>query len=494
MKINHLIFFWACLCCLYSCNYNKKNTDENGGTKFVSLNNGDFYLDSKLFYPLVLNYHISLHGNTEKIWPSPYRGYYPKSTFTSNEEDVCLKELKADFDMIKDMGYNTVRIVGVGEEKVEDKIAGTLSITTINGTENYYNPLKDDKDYEKYFHALDVIFSSAEKAGLKVIFLVRLYHEIPATENYFEKILKRYKSNSTIMAYDLFNEPLYFDSLERDKKDVYMITKKWYELVKKNSPDQLCTIGLTGVREVLEWDPNLLNVDFISFHPYEYEPDQVRNEIYWYGKFVKKPWIIGETGIAADNDSISYDEQKKFAELSIKQTYNCGGIGYSWWQYKDVEWLDFHSSFLGVLNRNGETTTTKGDKIIGTPKPINDVFKIYKPVQEKENCLCLDNYYNYSQFKDFRLKGMMVDENGNPIEGGLILAWNESWSKSYHTVTKKDGTFELMGNFPFYHWKATSTLNTMVRGELSPDSSKKDSDNIPFLDMGKLRLEKLNLD
>lgn len=112
---------------------------------------------------------------------------------------------------------------------------------------------------------------------------------------------------------------------------------------------------MTGVREVLEWDPNLMSVDFLSFHPYEYEPNQVLSEIYWYGKYVKIPWMIGETGVPADDDSVKYNIQTLFAEKTLLQTFNCGGLGYSWWQFKDVQWLDFHQDYLGVINQNGIT-------------------------------------------------------------------------------------------------------------------------------------------
>lgn len=461
---------------------------------FVSLKNGKFLLEDKEFYPVVLNYHVSLQMNAEGLWPCTYRGYDPKSTYTYTTRDSSLKELQADFDLIKDMGFNTIRVVGIGEQRVYDKKTGVLSIKADVGNAGDTTLMFwEEGNYVKYFKALEDMFHVANKAGLKVILLARLFNEIPSTEEHWGKIMNHFQNDSTILAYDLFNEPLYFDSLERDKKEPYYITKSWDKLVKKNAPKQLSTIGLTGIREVFEWDPNLLNVDFISIHPYEYEPEQVRNEMYWYGKYIKKPWIIGETAIPADNDSVSYEKQKTFAELTMKQTYNCGGIGYSWWQYKDVEWFDYHANFLGVVNRKGETINSKGEKVAGTIKSTADAFKNYTPVKDVNGCLCLDNYYNYSAFKDCRLTGILIDEKGTPIEGGVILAWNQYWSKSYHTVTKKDGSFELLGNFPFYHWMASATLHTMIRGDVLPDTAKKNIDNIPTMNLGTLKVEELHL-
>ena len=216
--------------------------------------------------------------------------------------------------------------------------------------------------------------------------------------------------------------------------------------------------------------------------------------MYWYGKYIKKPWIIGETAIPADNDSVSYEEQRAFAEKTLRQAYNCGAIGYSWWQYKDVEWYNFHANFLGVVSRKGETINSKGIKVNGTPKPTAEVFKNYKPQKDKEGCLCLDNYYNYSAHKDCRITGILSDNNGAPIEGGVVLAWNQHWTSSYHTVTKKDGSFELLGNFPFYHWMASATLHSMVRGEIMPDTGKKGLNNIPTINLGTLKLDKIKLE
>jgi len=295
------------------------------------------------------------------------------------------------------------------------------------------------------------------------------------------------------MAWDLFNEPLYFDSLERSKKDVYFITKDWQELADRYAPDHLTTIGLTGIREVFEWDPNLVQVDFLSMHPYEYEPDQVRNEMYWYQKFIDKPWIIGETSVPADNDSVPYGDQTLFARKTLEQAYNCGAVGYSWWQYKDVEWGDFHADFMGVMSRSGETLNSKGIAVTGTPKPVLSVFKEFSASSSVKPCLCPDNYYNYSKGDVYRIAGFLKDEKGQPIEGGVVLGWNENWSSSYHTVSKSDGSFELLGTFPFYHWMASASRYDRVRGDIDPTNGKPGSGNIPTYDLGTLNLKKLKL-
>ncbi|HEX5000922.1 MAG TPA: cellulase family glycosylhydrolase [Bacteroidia bacterium] len=459
---------------------------------FVSLENGTFYLDHEKFYPVALNYMVSLQANDSTMWPSSFRAYGINSNFNYTTKDSSLMQLQAEMQMIKDLGFNTVRLVGIGEQNIENKRNGLLSVNAQIGNERdttFY--LASEKNYNLYFNALDELFDAAGKAGLKVIFLTRVFNEVKSTEKHLTRILDRFQNDSVIMAWDLFNEPLYFDSLERDKKQVYEISANWTRLVKKHAPHQLSTIGLTGIREVFEWDPNILSFDFLSIHPYEYEPDQVRNEMYWYAHYIKLPWIIGETSLPADGDSVPYSDQAAFAKKTLDRTYNCNGIGYSWWQYKDVEWFNFHSNFMGVMSHLGDTVNSLGQHIFGNVKPVAEVFQKYHPFPLKKNCDCLPNYYNYSENHDFRLTGKLTDNKGKPIEGGVILAWNKEWSHSYHTVTKKDGSFELLGNYPFYHWIASATLFSVVRGDCDPYNAF-NRDGIPTFDLGELKIKKLD--
>lgn len=476
-----------------SCN-NTVNFDRIVPDDFVSIKGNQFYLNGNEFYPLALNYMVSMQTDCLSIWPSPHVGYHLDLKFHETDKDSTLTALMADFQLIKKMGFNTIRVVGIGEQSIDNKETGEMSINAryFNQNDVCYH-FADKKSYDMYFDAIDQLVNVADSAGLKVILLLRTFSEVPATEKHLSSITGHFKDNSTIMAFDLFNEPLYFDSLSRKKEDVHEITSRWRKLVLESSPNHLTTIGMTGIREVFEWDPNMVNVDFLSFHPYEYEPDQVRNELYWYHKYVKIPWMIGETGITADGDSVSYDVQVKFAEQTLKQTINCGSLGYSWWQYRDVDWNYFHSDYMGLITQFGETIAPNGFNVHGTIKPTAEIFMSNLVNEEADGqCLCLDNYYNYSNGRTFRLKGVLVDDDGNPIDGGVILAWNEWWTKSYHTVTKSDGSFELMGTFPFYHWMASSTLHSVIRNDVDPANAKLSDDNIPYIDLGKLELEALD--
>jgi hypothetical protein len=310
-----------------------------------------------------------------------------------------------------------------------------------------------------------------------------------------EKLFTRFINNPTILAYDFFNEPLYFDKKPRDKKEVYEITKYWESFVDKYAPNHMYTIGLTGPREVFEWDPNILNMDFVTFHPYEFQPEMSENEMLWFYRNVKKPWMIGENGFSADNDSVTYEEQLNFAKRILPHAVNCGAIGYTWWQYKDVNWGDYQSNFLGAINQSGNFITSDTNlTIIGTPKPLPEAFQSFDPNLPKKEPQQLDNYYNYDQHKDFVVRGKLINKHTKkPIEEGAIVGWNNGFSKSYITFSKADGSFELYGNFKFYHYIFSASLMTAHREDFDWDG-RADTTSLPqSLDMGVILLEDLDL-
>lgn len=477
MKKYIIVFFALFIVAILYLNFS--SSSKKG---FVSLKNNEFILNDKAFFPIVINYCAAFQTDKKNLWVRPSK-FYSIDNFEYTNKDSCLIKFKSDMDLIKKMGFNSVRICKVGETRLNEEKEGELSfkVHIANQNDSTFILTNNDKNYTSYFSALDEMLNIINNAGLKVIFLTKTSPKSKTTETHLAKLCKRFKDNSTIFAYDLFNEPLYFDKPIRKKEEVFQLMIRWDKIIEKNAPHHLSTIGLEGIREVFEWDPNILNVDFISYHPYEYEYEQVRNEIYWYGKYTKKPWIIGETAIPADNDSVPYKEQLFFAEKTMKQNINCGGSGYSWWQFKDIEGNEFHSSFMGVI--------TQKEKI----KPITEAFiKFSTSTANKDSCLCLDNYYNYSQSQTFKIIGKLVDNNNKAIEGGVILGWNQWWTHSYHTITKADGSFELLGSYPFYHWMASATEHSRIRGELNPDSAKIDKENMPTIDLRVLKLEKLS--
>jgi len=476
--------------------YHKNNSvpsEIKGDPKnFVSLKNQQFYLKGERFFPIALNFVVSLCTNDTAMWPAVYVSYLPQEKWETDRIS-SLEELKATMQLIKDMGFNTVRLTHIGEPEVSNVGGGRISFKASKGNNhNYQVYLENEENYERYLKAIDDLMEAVGDAELKAIFTVRMVHELPRTEDHLKRLCLRFRENPTLVAYDFFNEPLYFDSIKHSKSEVYQNTKIWQRIVKTYAPLQLSTIGLACQRELFSWDPNLVNVDFLSMHPYDYEPDQVRNELYWYNKYIKKPWIIGETGIPSNNDSIPYANQSKFARKVFNQLVNCNGQGFSWWQYKDLDWGYYHQNYLGVVNRHGQTLNSKNQWVQGTPKPVTSEIKTFLPLPEKRECFCPENYYNFSSNKEFRIIGKLIDENGNAIGGGGILAWDEWWINHYFTTSRPDGTFQLFSNYSFYHWMVSSTLNEMIRGDINPKNAIS-VNGIPTIDVGTIQLKKVLL-
>ncbi|HMU13490.1 MAG: hypothetical protein JST41_06690 [Bacteroidetes bacterium] len=461
---------------------------------FVRLENGRFHVDGKPFFPIAVNYVMHLQFNDSACWAAPFRNYEREDRFRYQTKDSTHRLIKAEFELIRKLGFNTVRITSLASDmKLQgDSLYPWLPAQYGWGKDSLY-PLNGDR-VEHYFDAVDDMVLLAEETGLKLIILVKLFPGEPSYLRQALKLVDRLRDRPGVLAYDFFNEPLYFDVHDRPKREVHELVKQWQKRFKAHGPNQLTTIGLVGVPEVFAWDPNVLAVDFVSFHPYEYEPNQVMSEIHWYGKHVDKPWIVGETSLPADNDSVPYAEQLSFAHRTLAQTVACGGQGYSWWQFKDVKWGRFHSDYMGVLSMAGETQVAPDLPMVhGTVKPVWQAFSTFDPTAPPGPCIVPDNYYNFSSLTGAKLTGKLLDRDRRPIEGGVIHGWNEHWTRSYYTKSKADGSFELFGDFRFHHWMASATRCSMVRGDCDPNAFYTGADSIPAYYLGELTLEDLHL-
>lgn len=465
-------------------------------TGYVQMEKGRLLLRGEPFFPVAINYIADLQWNGDSCWASSSFDYQTGGQFRFRTRTEARALMLAEFKLIRELGFNTVRIVGMTSNLLINPDSGTLVHPSRYdlGQDTVYT--FEGNRLPRYLDAVADMVDVAAEAGLHAIILLRLNPDEPLFEEHALQLVGRLKDRPAVLAYDLFNEPLYFDKPHhRDKKDVHGTVKRWRRSIRKAAPDQLVTIGLVGVPEVFSWDPNILDVDFISFHPYEYEPEQVRNEIYWYGRHVAKPWMIGETAIPADNDSVPYAEQLAFARKTLARTVACGGIGYSWWQFKDVKWGRYHADHMGVLDRTGWTEVDPGlPPIDGTVKPVAKAFQEFDPTAPTGTCEVLPNYHNYSSFSGARLYGRLVDKDRNPVPGGVVNGWNEDWSIPWHTIAKDDGTFELYADFRYHHWMASATRYSMVRGDCQPGAYLTGPDGTASYYLGDLVLEKLDLD
>jgi hypothetical protein len=352
-------FIYILLSLLLSFGLTNESSGQNG---YVSLNGKKFQLNGQEWYPMVMNYSISVvqsgtaddvenpaaddfmvvpreeyHPSYDKNHPT-YK--HPWSRHQNDGVDYGLGAIQAHMQKIKNMNFNTIRLTGF-----------TVSPDSINEMEDFFgrNILNTFGTYKKYFEYIEKVIDAAECAGLKVILLTgrgRNGTNLGGVElagwqysNYLNQLAEHFKDNTTIMAYDFYNEPLYEQLLPaKTRLQIYDLVKCWDSAIKEASSFHLTTIGSSGYQNALDWDPNLQEVDFLSFHFYEHNPGDIFKHLTWIAEEVNEPWIVGETGYRQDGSWSSPSDDnllRNFVYDAMYMTKSAGGSGFSLWNYSD---------------------------------------------------------------------------------------------------------------------------------------------------------------
>ena len=373
---------------------------------FVALADGQFAIDGEHWFPKMLNYKADLcevYGRVEVV-PAPW--------YTGGG-------LREHFDTIASWGFNAVRICLDGD----------------------YSGL----DTAQCFEATRRAVMAADSAGLRVMLLMRAPLD-KYWRDYDCGLMRRLADLPALWAYDLMNEPLYFDpEPERDKCDAANLVCEWRKMVRRNAPHQLFTVATAEPIEVFEWDPSMLPVDFIEMHTYH--PLRVQAEMWWYSHYCGKPWMVGETGLPADNDSVTYGAQAAFMFWTYRYAKINNAIGYGWWEFQDCpNGVNFEAKYTGLRD------------IAGNAKPAADIFKHWfcLGVGIDEDDMVPINYYNMLAYMNVAVTGKIVDAEGRPIEGAVIRGWNEDWSVGMNTYSDSAGRFRLVSNDVCTHFEVSA--------------------------------------
>ena len=370
---------------------------------YVGLQDGHFVLDGEYWFPNMLNYKAFIDG--DRVIPAPY--------YTGTD-------LREHFDTIASWGFNAVRVcldvMGEGDSAAK-------------------------------FEATRRMVQTADRAGLKVMLLIKTPFD-PSWQSYTKGLLRHLADLPALWAYDFFNEPLYFDpEPERDKMDAVRLASEWRHWVRTYAPHQLFTIATAEPIEVFEWDPSMLPTDFVEMHTYH--PLRVMSEMWWYSRYCGKPWMVGETGLPADNDSVPWDWQWQFLYRTFERAKYLGAIGYGWWEFQDCpSGVNFEAKYTGLRDSTGKS------------KPAARVFtdglfcfSCYYTDEELRPV----NYYNMLAYSNIRLTGRIVDKaTGKPVEGAVVRGWNDDWSVGMNTYTDKEGRFTLYSNDYNVHFEISA--------------------------------------
>jgi hypothetical protein len=431
---------------------------------FVYLDGKTFKIDEKPFFPLMLNYVVNFRNSDDTFWLSPVKDYEDPNIYEADTKDGTYTQVQGHMQLIREMGFNSIRLCF-------DRLVSTRTISFYRADDKR---LHVQHDLKIILDALEQFLEIAAHHDLRVMLLIRAPVENHQLEDFTIEILKRFSSNPVIFAYDFFNEPLYFDVTPlpgnaREKKDAWKIVTRWKQLMDQHAPNHLLTIGFAEPIEVFEWDPEILPVDFLAFHTYH--PLRVPNEIYWFSKYITKPWMIGETALPADNDSISYEEQRIFMREVYQRVVDCGGSGLGWWEFQDIQGAYFEETFSGLLSNQGYTTTSDGNYVIqGTLKPaVEEIIHLTNYVSSKP-CQRKVNYFNMMGYDNFLLKGKIINgENNSPIEGAVIRGWNQLFIIGVNTFSDENGNFTLFSNDECIHFEISAPGMTKLKFDFKTD-------------------------
>lgn len=433
-----VVFFIMFLVVIFtaSCDQNTKNG-------FVYLDDGVFKIKGERFFPMMLNYKVEMMNFDGELVFGAAKYYDDPLIYETATKAEAEDQFSGHMQLIEELGFNTVR----------------LCTNLISSDENGYyyktqaGPAYLKNDTKKIIDAVKGIVSIAASHNLKVMLLLKPSWDEDLSE-FNTKLIKSLSKEKAVFAFDLMNEPLYFDIVrDRKKADAVQLVSKWVKDSKSVAPNHLVTIGFAEPIEVFSWDASMMPIDFVEFHTYT--PLSIPNETLWWSRYIGKPWMIGETSLPSDNDSVTYEQQRFFAEQAYQFVIDCGGIGFGWWEFQDVPTsygINYEGTFSGVLNHEGATTTKDGHVIQGTLKPVAYSFAGLKSLKKGEPFVPV-NYYNNFGYHNAVVRGRIVDDGtGKPIEGAAVRGWNKTWRTGLNTCTDKDGYFNLYSNDECVHF------------------------------------------
>lgn len=444
---------------------------QNGKDDFVLMNDNGFTLNDKPFFPVMFNYFVSFykpyHG---KLYVGQNHDYGRTNKFECFDEQRCLDDLYNDFVIMKELGFNSVRILGLnyGIMPFKDGTKGPGVYSKDKQINAYVDPLTPPFD-ELFYHIQNVL-DQAQCAGIKVQLLtggkeVDKKDYIDGYEVFLKHLVLRFNDHPALFSYDFINEPMYFHHAFNNKAEVCYNVSRWHKIIKDVAPHQWTTAGLSTSSEVFGWDPAILPVDFISFHLYpafkedekidgkwnfEASLERIKSEIYWFSKICNKPWMIGEIGFRAvanvkqeyrDVDG-SLDQQYKFAKETLEFTRDLGGAGYAWWQFQDMYWgappEGITGDYYGVLNRS---RLRKKVSSAFLKFDANQISKVDMP----------ERYYRFYSFKNDSLEGQIKNQFSLPIQNAVINGWNKKWGSFTSTYSDIHGNFVLYSDDTINH-------------------------------------------
>lgn len=293
--------------------------------------------------------------------------YYPSKTpwfdfWTLYNQDTVLSDLKTT----KEIGFNSVRIF------IPYFIFG--------------------KAYpqEEMLKKLDSCIMALEEHQLKGIITLFDFPEsfymdhYPATGQHIRKIMRRYKENKNIWAWDLKNEAdLDFGSY--GEETVLAWLRYIIDIAREEAPHHLLTVGWSSADVAHHLSDEL---DLVSFHSYKTIEKEEKGIQALKSKIEAKPMFISEFGKSSYRSAIlpfgsTENEQAVYTQDMLKLMEDEDVEHYAFWTLYDFEkapsevfgwkpWIRKSQAQMGVLTKDGEAKS-----VLRSFKPSKrEVFKM----------------------------------------------------------------------------------------------------------------------
>lgn len=315
--------------------------------QYITLNGNRFHDQTgEPFYPVICNYGVRLscqNCNTGTLisgfssgrincTPSDYT-LHPNPYYGSTREfeepfNKGLEKISADLTKIKEMGFNTVRVMMEFHENkhfkmdngnvVSDEPGGRVICLKYDNAESDYNswwgnffrimpPYTSDSNlHHILLPAIHNFLDVANNVGLQVILVTggscisasgdASYQRDGSVENlaqaedyrdYMEVLTANLKNRTELLAYDLYNEMSYGikiwnpndpipsnrswgPSTTDKKEEICNFTAMWYDAIKAVDSNHLISISSGNIFGVFDYDPAIIKTDLHDYHEYPY--------------------------------------------------------------------------------------------------------------------------------------------------------------------------------------------------------------------------------
>ena len=375
--------------------------------QYIKLNGKQFIDgDGQPFFPMLMNYAIDFQRSS---YPASIINSFPNRTssigldgkFHGLNVTTAHNNIVQDFTEIKNIGFNTVRIIMKPIKLPNQKgfyiqtkdndgqnhdASDPNTIILIQPDANGHYVRSTNPALNFYLTKLQEVFDIARQTGVKVIIpcgedtpdLILDNAGQPQTEDYreFLEMLSSFVNqlpaniSKVLMAYEFIGEPTYKNTIHL-KKNICDIGNVWMQAIKKNDVNHLTTVGAVYLDDGRKngWDPLFLNVDFVNVHIYpdfplwEYQqfPSTFRQRainrfndmIYNFDLIYKKPYIIGETAFIGVNQNgngnlrfpLAVQGDEADQDYFIQQTFpfilrKSRASGYGWWDFGDAHYVE----------------------------------------------------------------------------------------------------------------------------------------------------------